>query len=277
MTLYIHIGAQKTGSTTIQAALAANREALQAHGLIYPEVEENDPNKVSHYNSLRSFFSQSDVESAALNPFVQRINKLKGNVLISAEALSNWPRLRPQEAESVYWQRKRAALVKLRAALAAEDVKIVMCMRERASYLKSLFKQHLKIFKRPSISIDEMLADFLRHEIYRSNLVKQRAAWAEIFGEVRTIDFDAHQDGSLIPAFMRAVDCSFVPREVEIKNVSPSWADLEKRRMQVTLGLNAEATIDPAKSAEYSALIEQRVCRRITAAIQQAEKETAAA
>lgn len=34
----LHVGTHKTGTTSIQAALAASRPALQAAGILYPDV-----------------------------------------------------------------------------------------------------------------------------------------------------------------------------------------------------------------------------------------------
>lgn len=47
--VFLHIGAHKTGTTTLQAELAANRHALKKSGLIYPDFNGAD----SHHQWAR--------------------------------------------------------------------------------------------------------------------------------------------------------------------------------------------------------------------------------
>ena len=96
--LYLHIGAQKTGTTSIQAALSDQRHLLAQQGIHYPEPEPDDPNKVSHYNSFRGFFSRREDQCAATERFIQRISALEGDMILSAECLSAWPARRPGAA-----------------------------------------------------------------------------------------------------------------------------------------------------------------------------------
>src|SRR5438105_4289615 len=44
MNLYLHIGAEKTGSTALQQFLSANRELLRVQGILYPR----SPGEVQH-------------------------------------------------------------------------------------------------------------------------------------------------------------------------------------------------------------------------------------
>lgn len=40
-TLYLHIGTPKTGTTSIQEFMVCSREALQKHGICYPDIQKN--------------------------------------------------------------------------------------------------------------------------------------------------------------------------------------------------------------------------------------------
>lgn len=268
MTLYLHIGAQKTGSTTIQAALAQSRDLLREFGLNYPESEPDDLEKASHYNCFRGYFSQRQDQAELTGRFVSRVNDLPGDVLLSSEALSNWPAYRSSDTAATYLARKHACLAAMRADLAATDIKVILCIRERRSYLKSLFKQHLKIQRRVSLSIESELASFLAQELPRSDMRKQIPLWEALFGKVRVIDFDRHAaDGSLLPAFVSALDRHFELPAAGVRNISPDWTALELRRLSVSLGIDAALEADSEKAFEFNRKVEDIVDRTIAAAL----------
>lgn len=270
MTLYLHIGAQKTGSTTIQEALAKNRAALREVGLEYPEAEPEDGNKVSHYNSFRGFFTKHPSQIDSTKTFMQRINAIRGDVLLSSEVLSNWPALKMGERAEVYWKRKRQVLLQIREAIRDPAVRVIICTRERRSYLKSLFKQHLKVLNAPSISIDAELHAFLARELIRSDMEREVELWGEVFADVRVIDFDQHKNGTLLSAFVATLDHPIQLQETERKNVSPDWTDLECRRIQCTFGrgLGKGPSADARKA--FNDAIEKMVMQQIDRAISRA-------
>ncbi len=268
MTLYLHIGAQKTGSTTIQEALYNNREVLQAAGLEYPEVEPDDTNKVSHYNSFRGFFTRQKDQIASTERFLERINQIDGDVLLSSEVLSNWPLINDKEEAAEYWLRKQLVLERLRERLAQKDVKIIYCVRSRASYLKSLFKQHLKVQTRPSLSLEIELRGFLKREIVRSDAKRQVKVWEKVFGDVRVIDFDKHaRAGNLLEAFTQTLDHDITLPDAPVRNVSPDWTDLEARRVQLSFGYPQLGEADPALREKFNEATEEMVRRTIARAI----------
>lgn len=271
MTLYLHIGAQKTGTTTIQAALSHSRNRLRQAGLTYPDVEPDDLNKVSHYNSLRGFFTRQADQIASTRSFVQRVNGISGDVLLSAEALSNWPAYKPDQTADAYWIAKQRILMKMREDIKDPDVKVIFCIRERASYLKSLFKQHLKVLERPSTSIEDELRGFLRREMVRSDMQRQVRVWQKVFGEVRVIRFDDHaKDGSLLSTFMRQIDRDLQLDDVERRNVSPDWTDLEMRRIQRTMDLGRDSAVpSPTARERFNGIVETMVRRLIDAELPQ--------
>ena len=280
MTLYLHIGAQKTGSTTIQEALYRNRGALLRAGLTYPEVQADDKNKVSHYNSLRGFFTRQKDQIADTDAFISRVNGIEGDVLLSSEALSNWPPLAPRETAAQYWARKQTILEGIRDRLAQRRVKVIYCVRERTAYLKSLFKQHLKVLQRPSLSIEDELDGFLKREVVRSDTARQAEIWRKVFGNVGIIDFDEHaRAGTLLDAFVERLDRQVDLRDVEVRNVSPDWTELELTRISRTYQLDPPARLigkagpGPERREQVNTMIEAMVARRIKAAVAQAEAE----
>lgn len=135
--LYLHCGWQRTGTSSLQAALCQHQEELRAAGLVYPDrwrplgsdahhgiVEALDPS-ASGEAALESFkaYLRSNAESA---------------VLISCEGLSNW-----------LPAGRKGSLLKL--VLAAQEVTPVTCLwtlRSVDALLTSLYL-HRMVTARP--------------------------------------------------------------------------------------------------------------------------------
>ncbi len=257
--LYIHIGAQKTGSTTIQKALYDNRAQLRKNGLTYVDVLPEDTNKVSHYNSVRGFFSAAQDEVGHTERFVAQIKDPRQDYLISAENLSNWPAMRNGQAADDYVALKRQCLTRIRAAFSGHEVTVVLCIRNRCDYLKSLFKQHLKVNIQMSRSLDHSLHQFLNRELVRSDFAQESALWREFFPRVREIDFDAHRRGTLVAAFLEAIDHPEIDlADVVDQNISPDWTSLEAQRVLISTGAK-QGEPDPAKRARFNEMVETYV------------------
>lgn len=128
--IVLHIGTHKTGTTSIQDSFHANRALLKQHGVIFPRVGQTR--------------GQHGLASAWINlPFPYRLLNAKrswqrlarvygprdGTVFISSEELS---RLRP----------RRVDMAQLRDWLAEfDEVKILCCLRNQASFLQSVYQQ----------------------------------------------------------------------------------------------------------------------------------------
>lgn len=237
MTLFIHIGTQKTGSTSLQRVCHENREELLIQGLCYPEVEVHDFNKVSHYNSVRGLFSEADADHSKL--FFDRVNKISADkILISAENLSNWPNNPNISSKESYFDSKRESLKRLKSLLGDNKVVVIIYTRQVEIYLKSLFKQHLKVNTDMSRSIDHSLDMFLDRELIRSWFFQEAALWDEFFDEVIVKNYEEMRDVGLIKSFLDILGVQLsLPSEVA-DNVSPDWYDLECTRASRSLGLS---------------------------------------
>lgn len=258
MTAYLHIGAQKTGSTTIQKYLYSNRKALGKAGFHYPEVDHYDANKTSHYNAVRGAFTDEVYWQEVTDRFFRRVNGLDGNVIISAENLSAWPALDRNLHIKGHWEQKRQVLHKIRDAIKDPDVRVIFCTRNRFDFMKSLFNQHLKVLSQPSLSIEDALRSFLAHNRHLIYYRKQADLWREVFGHVEVIDYEKYKAGGLLDAFMKAIDCDLRFAEPARLNASIDWASLEARRASMTLGGHM-STFDKVKATEFNKMAEQQV------------------
>ena len=248
--IFLHIGAQKTGSTTIQKALYDCRDELKSDNLYYADVLPDDPNKVSHYNSVRGFFSDSAKEKAAVKAFVDQFDDSSKNYIISAENLSNWPNFRPggNSSGEEYVNKKKEIVHNIREEFRNHEVAVIFYIRDRAAFLKSLFKQHLKVNYEASRSLDQSLHLFMKRELIRSDFGVEAKIWQDEFEKVHILDYDKYKKSGLLDSFSACIKYKSTLRTSEDLNISPNWAILEKRRIENSLG--ADIKISDTKKAQ---------------------------
>ena len=179
MTIYIHIGLQKTGTTFLQRAMNMSREELAGHGVIYPDPAAGlDVTKSSHGHHFLAQalagrrtnytpdadFSLLPAHVAALK---EEVARQKGAIgVISSEVLST---LRPP------------AIARLRDLFHEDDVRILVYLRRQDAWIDSLYGQMVKVGRKSSIE------DFIEQERKRLDFEALLAPWVAIFGEDRIV------------------------------------------------------------------------------------------
>lgn len=125
-TIYLHIGQQKTGSTSLQHFFSNNRKKLKKLGFEYPL-----PLKAGgHHYIPRFIFSESTKRDMAL------LNSLRKNVLTSkAENIII-------SAENFFNTNVDAASIK--EALGNHQYKVIVYLRRYDEYCESMYKQQVK-------------------------------------------------------------------------------------------------------------------------------------
>lgn len=88
--LYFHIGLPKTGSTSLQAALATNRERLKEHGFVYPFVRQEGMflAAVEMVGTAARWGQDPDDIAGTFAHLLRRGRRLGGTVVISHEIFS---------------------------------------------------------------------------------------------------------------------------------------------------------------------------------------------
>lgn len=187
MTLFVHIGMQKTGTTSLQISMASERPALEAAGLLYPSgtlgLDDSDANAhhyLAHALMGRSFGHTPDADLALVEQHCARIRAVAaafaGDTILSSEDLSRIPHV---------------AIPRLRAML-PEDSRVVVYLRRQDYWIDSLYGQSLKFG--PGPGIETFLTKSARRLNYRSLL----KAWSASFGAeniiVRTYERQARGD-----------------------------------------------------------------------------------
>lgn len=229
MLAHVHIGAQKTGSTSIQVFLHENRAALARLGVLYPlSVTDNAvqglglPLMCSHnplaHVPLPSLFPvlKSELQRSALP-----------RVIISAENLHGELRTPQRVAE----------LREFLRALGCREVYIIVYLREQGALQASWDSQIIRHGDRKTN------APFMpEHSPYVAAALDHATAlqrWAAIFGEdslrVRLFEREAWAGGDLILDFLQAADLSCQEDFVRTEPVNESLNLLER---ELHLALN---------------------------------------
>lgn len=135
-TCYIHIGTHKTGTTSIQAFLALNRERLSAKGVVLPTAgSDGDPGVATHHKLAREL-------NATASPTVRTELDAVGNELRQSSAtvacLSS-------EDFTFLWD-KPAALERLRNVILQANFtpRIVVYLRPQVPYLIAIFAENVR-------------------------------------------------------------------------------------------------------------------------------------
>lgn len=170
--LYLHIGSHKTGTTTLQYALAHSGHALQRAGYIYPDVAR------FYYGHHRLGFG-----------FVGRIDKDRND---RPDPEREGPALRDAIADSpcssaiisseVLFLVSDAAIARIADWFAAFDVKVVAYIRRPDRLFESVYNQKAKL---PHGSFCSPYRDFLENpERLAPDIAfaKILARWEQVFG-----------------------------------------------------------------------------------------------
>ena len=215
MRIILHIGTHKTGTTSIQDVLRASSDVLRRAGILFPEA--GCPPGLSGQHMLAwSVLSSKHHKLPSPKPPVwealwREIDTLRPRkVILSAEAFSR------ADASEVEVIRKK---------MEGKEVSVVCYLRDPAAYLKSAYKQQVKMGK-CSDSFSSFVKDGVKDVDYKS-LVDR---WARVFGasNVHVRPFDEAIQRGLLSDFAQVagIDESILVQETH-SNVSPPDAVIQ--------------------------------------------------
>ncbi|WP_271439664.1 hypothetical protein [Pontixanthobacter luteolus] len=215
--LYLHIGTHKTGSSSLQHYLGAQRKTLAGHGFSYFTGAYEPDNHVEFFavamRAEREAFSrakygieQTDYALAAAAANFQEFRQAtqKQALIVSTEGLS--------------LLRHDDEMERLKTILDAETLDIVpiLVLRDKAAFLDSFRKQILKHADR-ELSDDPASINYVGQDSWLADFGAIKSLWRKHFGEdaLRIIDYDQamERDGDVLPAALKAMDLpeSFIP------------------------------------------------------------------
>lgn len=203
--ILFHIGTHKTATTSIQNALAEQRDALRAAGVLYP-ITERPPFPHHHkHSSLTRAVMGSPEEFAAERDLILGEFEASGcdMLVLSAEGLSGLP---PERLERV------AAMAR------GYDCRALCFLRRQDIFVESWWNQRVKIgVESDPIDVfceSDAVRDRLRYDRFLID------GWGR-FARVVAVDFDAARKAGVVAAFTAAADLPALAEATAI-NVSPS-------------------------------------------------------
>ncbi len=180
--LCLHLGTQKTGTSSLQAFLFNNRDNLLKQGWDYPTFEETSSNySLNIKNGIPIWSAFLEKDNALFDECMSCIlNHLKkNNVIVSCEDI---------------WPMKDMLNVVSKIQQYYKNVKVIVYIRRQDHYIESLYNQFVKGPRHETMEITQFVeyAEEMKIARYLDNLVALR----KIFGDnliVRRFEKEAFQ------------------------------------------------------------------------------------
>lgn len=239
MTLYLHIGTGKTGTTTIQTFLETNREVLRGKGLVVPSSlgRQNHRNLAAYAlddelidNSRRA---KRLTTPERISAFRERLEKD-----LAAEA-ATWPSDATivMTSEQLTRLRRPGEVERLKSLLETigHEIKVICYLRRQDEYFPSEYSQLIKGGQSLPFSIENKL----NLSIYNYAVFLRR--WAEVFGDsnliVRPFARSGFVGGDLLSDFLSIVGVTDIGGCMPVDHKNPS---LDARTVEYLRLLNPD-------------------------------------
>lgn len=225
-TVYLHLGTNKTGTTTIQRFMSDNYEALMNNGLLYPQElrkNNNGNREIAHHYFSYLFYPEGKgplkfsvterdaILSSLYEQYVQEVSETAcGEILISSEAF-------PVNLKNT------DVLYRMRDFFKDSIVKIVLYIRRQDEYAVSRYYQHMK-GKGVYSTFKEHINNFNSND--RTHYLKFLDYCATVFGEeniiVRRFGSKYFLHGDLISDFLGVLnkECCGKYKKVDVSNTA---------------------------------------------------------
>lgn len=167
--LYIHVGANKTGTTALQSFLNTNREVLIEKGLLYPATGmlHSAHYKISNHLGYGPNIANEEVDLFR-EAFLKEVRESKcKKIVISSE---------------YFILSKKAANVK--EFFSDFEVKIIIYLRRHDHWVESLYNQAVKTAENPpwEKGIENFIRFQIEHSVQEFDYYRLVGVWAETFG-----------------------------------------------------------------------------------------------
>ena len=229
--LYIHIGLHKTATTLIQRTMTSNRPRLGHSGLYYPNFNIIRRRRhYCHHEIARSLIGVGSLSSSELKEYFVKVGRnTKRDCFISSEIFYRG------EADSSSPNDFLGRLSELIAFSKLNPI-IVICVREQASYLDSLYKEHIEQTKYSS-----SIKAFYKKRKQWLDYYERIESWRKFFGDVRVVVYESLPSSDFVSEFLfMAVRRRFKLEAVGSSNVSQPAEYIQVKRLlnQTDIGIN---------------------------------------
>ncbi len=193
--LIVHIGLEKTGSTSIQNFLMDNRSTLLRAGVLYP-THNRGFYKNNHAPLAGAYLDAGQTDFTMTRSHLSREHVLRslrreigrsagGDLLLSAEHFSS--------------RFTTPQIARLAADFADFETSIVVVVRDHASRLFSSHATHVDAGG--EATLDQFAASLLQPDNRYLRVKDTLSLWEQVFGRdrIHVIDYDRHAD--IVPVF----------------------------------------------------------------------------
>ena len=180
-TVYIHIGTQKTGSSSIQQFLTQNRDPLKELNFIYPDLNSiSSSYLVGHFgfnlpkdSNARRNTHDVKQQRAFLEERINNVAGEKDNIIISSEGFS-----------SIWFPNALNSLNMIKSYFKNRKIKIICYLRRQDYYLESSYNQVIK-----AGHFDSTIQDYIskRIKIGNCDYYHLLTVYSEVFGKENII------------------------------------------------------------------------------------------
>jgi len=211
-TVYIHIGAPKTATSTLQAVLAGKYNKLLSQGILYPRnCRHGDAHHVLVCDLIEKYHGQAMPDLWYGNfPRGEAWSALRGEIKEHGDAVGTVI----LSSELFFGQANKIDLMlqDVRENLAGHDVKIVVYLRRQDQLYSSFYNQDVKGARQWSGSAYEF---YETHQIFQRDYYDMLQSWGEVFDPanllVRAYEPAQWLDGSIIRDFCDATGMDMLP------------------------------------------------------------------
>ena len=199
-TIYLHIGTQKTGTTTLQTVGRENRDALAARGLLYPEA----PGPTNHIGLTlfatgglgnRDLMRETSLRTAEDVARYQTALPARLRAEIAASGCNKVWLSNEHLSSRVRHKEQLAPLADLLGEL-AEEVRVIIYLRHQPEYFLSTYSMMIKAGGSKETPPPQSERE------YYYNYEKMLNVWADTFGEaaitVRVFERPMMKNGDVV-------------------------------------------------------------------------------
>lgn len=231
--LILHVGMHKTGTTAIQASLAANRAWLQSEGVEYPEAPAllRGP-RTAHHGVARALAEPTLRRRIALFRFRRRIERAAQDArltVISAEPIFRHRVGTESDDTAAFVQGHRAYLRQLAHYFRNFAPTVLLYLRRPDTFVVSLYKTGVA---RGDQTPD--FEDFAKAATWWVIYPERLAVFREVFGQLEVLTYESEREAGLLTRFYAMLGLPSPPHDSDPElRVSPSnRATLWLRRAQ---------------------------------------------
>ncbi|ACB50685.1 hypothetical protein cce_1335 [Crocosphaera subtropica ATCC 51142] len=225
MKAFLHIGTEKTGTTTIQSFLAKNRQSLLDKDYLYPE----SPGKTNHFGL--AIFSSNSNRCASIYQFLQldtleKVIQFKTkfpHILAQELTLSNCNKVifSSEHCSSRLIDEQDIERLKNVLDTFFDDIEVIIYLRRQDKFLASSYSTAVRSGRTEKFKIPSKTTIEIRYNYY--NILNK---FANVFGKnkitVRIFESSQMIEGDLIQDFMNIIGLKMDNSYLSVSNLNTS-------------------------------------------------------